>query len=353
MEQKVTILENSLKVLKNKESKIYFLTQDSNGQALASVAVNYQLVKHLREDGFDAYILHEKTEYKGVGEWLDKKFVDLPHANIEGGKLKVGPHDFVVVPEVYGHVLEQIKDMPCTKLVFCQAYDYILETIQPGFGWANYGVTKCITTTNSQKEYIQKLFPSIDTHVLNLAIPSYFKPSDKPKKPTIAIHTRDPRDTMKIIKTFYLQNPQFKWVSFRDMRGISRVEFAKVLGESCMSIWVDRISSWGTFPLESMMCNTPVVGTLPILKPDWMTNENGIWVYDESKLVEVIGNLLKNWLEDSVPPELYTKMEETVSTNSEPKEKEMVISYFNTLVKEKIIEIENAVNKLTPVGENS
>ena len=243
--------------------------------------------------------------------------------------------------------------MPCTKLVFCQAYDYILETIQPGFGWANYGVTKCITTTNSQKEYIQKLFPSIDTHVLNLAIPSYFKPSDKPKKPTIAIHTRDPRDTMKIIKTFYLQNPQFKWVSFRDMRGISRVEFAKVLGESCMSIWVDRISSWGTFPLESMMCNTPVVGTLPILKPDWMTNENGIWVYDESKLVEVIGNLLKNWLEDSVPPELYTKMEETVSTNSEPKEKEMVISYFNTLVKEKIIEIENAVNKLTPVGENS
>ena len=353
MEQQVTILENSLKVLKNKESKIYFLTQDSDGQALASVAVNYQLVKHLREDGFDAYILHEKTEYKGVGKWLDKKFVDLPHANIEGGELKVGPHDFVVVPEVYGHVLEQIKDMPCTKLVFCQAYDYILETIQPGFGWANYGVTKCITTTNSQKEYIQKLFPSIDIHVLNLAIPSYFKPSDKPKKPTIAIHTRDPRDTMKIIKTFYLQNPQFKWVSFRDMRGISRVEFAKVLGESCMSIWVDRISSWGTFPLESMMCNTPVVGTLPILKPDWMTNENGIWVYDESKLVEVIGNLLKNWLEDSVPPELYTKMEETVSTNSEPKEKEMVISYFNTLVKEKIIEIENAVNKLTPVGENS
>ena len=353
MEQQVKILENSLTLLKNKQSKIYFLTQDSDGKALASVGVNYQFVKHLREDGFDAYILHEKTEYKGVGEWLSEDFVNLPHANIEGGELKVGPHDFVVIPEVYGHVLEQIKDMPCTKLVFCQAYDYILETIQPGFGWPNYGVTKCITTTNSQKEYIQKLFPSVDTQVLNLAIPDYFKPSEKPKKPTIAIHTRDPRDTMKIIKTFYLQNPQFKWVSFRDMRNLTRVEFAKVLGESCISVWVDRISSFGTFPIESMLCNTPVIGALPILKPDWMSNDNGVWVYDESKLVEVIGTFLKNWLEDSIPPELFTKMKETVSTNSESKEKEVVISYFNTLVKEKINEIENAVNKLTPVGENS
>ena len=353
MEQQVNILENSLKVLKNKESKIYFLTQDSNGKAMASVAVNYQFVKHLRDAGFHAYILHEKTEYKGVGEWLDEEFVKLPHANIEGGELKVGPHDFVVIPEVYGHVLEQIKDMPCTKLVFCQAYDYILETLPPGFGWPNYGVTKCITTTDSQKEYIGKLFPTVDTQVIKLAIPSYFKPTEKPKKPTIAIHTRDPRDTMKIIKTFYLQNPQFKWVSFRDMRNLSRVEFAEALGESCISVWVDRISAFGTFPIESMLCNTPVIGSLPILKPDWMTNENGIWVYDESKLVEVIGNFLKNWLEDSIPQELYTKMKETVSSNSESKEKEMIISYFNNLIKEKTSELENAINKLTPVGENS
>ena len=73
----------------------------------------------------------------------------------------------------------------------------------------------------------------------------------------IAVHTREQRDTMKIIKSFYLQNPQFKWITFRDMRGLSRKEFAKTLSESCASIWVDRISSFGTFPLESMRCGTP------------------------------------------------------------------------------------------------
>ena len=169
-------------------------------------------------------------------------------------------------------------------------------------------MTKCITTTESQKEYIKSICPTVETAVIPLSIPSYFKPSIKPKKPLIAIHTRDQRDTLKIIKTFYLQNPQFKWITFKDMRGMSRVDFAETLGESCVSVWVDRISGFGTFPIESMMSNTPVIGSLPILKPDWLTNDNGVWTFDESKIVEVLGNFLKNWLEDSVPTQLYEKI---------------------------------------------
>jgi hypothetical protein len=46
-------------------------------------------------------------------------------------------------------------------------------------------------------------------------------------------------------------------------------------------------------------------------------------------------------------------MSETVKSNSPEKEKEMVLSYFSELVTEKITELENALNKLTPVGENS
>ena len=353
MEQQVKILETSLTKLKDKKGKFYFLTQDSEGRAIASVAVTYQYVKYLVEAGFDACVLYEKTEYKGVGEWLGEEYSNLPHASIETGELKVGPQDFVFIPEIYGHVLEQIKDMPCTKIVFCQAYDYILDTLNPGFGWPNYGVTKCLTTTDSQKEHIKALFPTLATKVITPSIPDYFKPHEKPKKPIIAVHTRDHRDTLKLIKSFYLQHPQFKWISFRDMRNMPREEFATTLSECFMSVWVDRVSGWGTFPLESMMCNTPVVGTLPILKPDWMTNENGVWVFDESKLVEVVSTFVKNWLEDSVPENLYTQMSETVKSNSPEKEKEMVLSYFSELVTEKITELENALNKLTPVGENS
>jgi len=353
MEQQLKQLQNASERIKNKDSKIYFLTQDTGGVASASVAQTYQYVKYLREAGYKAEILYEKKDYKDVSEWLDTEYTDLPHANIEGGELKVGMADIVVIPELYGHVLEQIVNMPCSKIMFSQAYDFILETLNPGFGWINYGVTKCITTSEGQKEYIKKLFPTVESTVIEPSIPSYFKPSDKPKKPMIAIHTRDQRDTMKLIKSFYLQNPQFKWITFRDMRGLSRKDFAKTLGESCASVWVDRISSFGTFPIESMMCNTPCIGTLPIMKPSWLTEGNGIWVFDESKVVEIIAGFLKNWLEDSVPPALYEKMVETSSKFSNDKERKEVISYFDSLLDEKSAELESSINKLTPVSEPS
>tara|TARA_R100001443_G_scaffold117444_2_gene142777 strand:+ start:1631 stop:2698 length:1068 start_codon:yes stop_codon:yes gene_type:complete len=353
MEKQLSQLKSGLSKMENKEAKIYFLTQDTEGRAIASVNLNYQYVKYLKEAGFNAYILYEKKEYKGVGDWLPKEYSELPHANIESGELKVGPQDFVIIPELYGHVLEQIKDMPCTKMIFCQAYDYILETLQPGFSWVNYGVTKCITTTESQKEYISGLFPSVEVSVIKPSIPEYFKPSKKPKTPLVAVHTRDPRETMKIIKEFYLRNPQFKWLTFRDMRNMSREEFAKVLGEACVGVWVDRISGFGTFPLEAMNCNTPVIGNLPILKPDWMSQENGLWVYDESKIVEVLGNYVKNWLEDNLPSKLYEEMAKTVVPYKEEDERKSVISYFTNLFNEKTEEFKNSINKLSPVGVNA
>ena len=88
------------------------------GNAAASVNTVYQYVKHLKEDGYDAYILHEKTDYKGVSSWLDEEYANLPHANIEGGELKVGPQDFVVIPELFAHVLEQLMNMPYTKIYY-------------------------------------------------------------------------------------------------------------------------------------------------------------------------------------------------------------------------------------------
>ena len=353
MEEQIKKLDIGLSKLKNKESKIYFLTQDTEGRAAASVNTNYQFVKHLIKGGYNAHILYEKKEYKGVSEWLGSEYSELPHANIESGDLKVGVADIVVIPELYGHVLEQIVQMPCQKIMFCQAYDYILETLKPGFGWPNYGVRKCITTNEPQKNHIKSLFPTIETTVIPLSFSSIFKPSGKPKKPLITIHTRDQRDTMKLIKTFYLQNPQFKWVTFKDMRNLTKKEFATALGESCVSVWVDRISGFGTFPIESMMCETPVIGSLPVLKPEWLTNDNGIWTFDESKIVEVLSNFMKNWLEDSVPEDLYTKMKDTTKKYSEEKEYDAVLSFFDDVCKSTIGELEEAINKLSPVGVNS
>ena len=47
-------IEESLKLVKSKDSKIFVLTQDSKGNPKASIAYNYGLVKTLIDKGYNA-----------------------------------------------------------------------------------------------------------------------------------------------------------------------------------------------------------------------------------------------------------------------------------------------------------
>ena len=281
-------LTNALEKLKSKKSRIFFLTMDTKGIAKAAVAYNYEIVKCLNDLGYSAYIMHEKDDYQNVESWLGKELSEVPHSSIESKDVKVEISDLVIIPEVFGHVLEQTKTMPCERMILCQSYDYILETMPPGMTWPVYNVHRAITTSPEQKEMVTSLMQTVQVEEVKLYIPDYFKKSSKPQPPVIAIHTRDARDTMKIIKSFYLKFPQYKWITFRDMRNLSREKFANDLSQTCISVWVDDVSGWGTFPLESMKCGVPVIGKVPNLKPGWMRDENGIWTYEMNKIVDIL-----------------------------------------------------------------
>ena len=61
---------------------------------------------------------------------------------------------------------------------------------------------------------------------------------------------------------------------------------------------------------------------------------------------------MKNWLEDSLPDSLYTKMSETVGSLPKNSEKDGIIPYFEKLINDKISEFDISINKLKPVEEN-
>lgn len=140
MEQKVLNLDKvqiSINKLKEKRAKIYFFVQDTKGNAKASVRYIYQMAMSLKTNGFNPIMLHEKNDYVGVGKWLGEKFMtDLPHKSIENQNLEISPEDLIVVPEIFGYVLAQVKNLPAGKIVLSQSYSTILETLQPGENWS-------------------------------------------------------------------------------------------------------------------------------------------------------------------------------------------------------------------------
>ena len=344
-------LEKSINNMKEKLSRIYFMVQDTKGNAKASVRYIYQMAIALKKEGYNSIILHEKPDYYGVSSWLGEEYMsDLEHRSIDGTSLEISPDDLIIIPEIYGFVMDQITKLPCGKIVLSQAFDNVFETLQPGQSWTQLGFYKCITTSNKQKELIESVMRNISVDVVEPSISDNFKKNKFPPKTIVNIHTRDQRDTANLIKAFYVKFPQYRWISFRDLRNFSETEFAEAMKDSFISIWIDQTSSYGTFPLESMKMGIPVLGLVPDIVPSWMNEDNGLWVNNKTLIVDVLSDFIQNWLEDNLNPELYSKMELTLSSISTTEKFEKdTISLFNELFKKRIESFEDQLSKFETI----
>jgi hypothetical protein len=271
-------------------------------------------------------MLHEKKDFIPVSVWLGNDFDELKHQSIEDTNLEIAPEDIMVVPEIFGFIMEQIKNLPCGKIVIAQAYDHVLETLTPGMNWTQLGFYKCITTSETQREQIEKIMKKVSYAVIPPVISEKFKKQKFPAKPIIAVHTREQRDGINLIKQFYLKYPQFRFFTFRDLRGLTQEEFANALQDSFLGVWIDPTSGFGTFPLECMKTGVLVLGQKPNLKPDWLTDKNGIWLDNPLMMVDVIADIIQTWLEDNLVGEIYDEASETVEsyTNREKFETQVI-----------------------------
>jgi hypothetical protein len=344
-QEQLSKLEKSIQNMKDKSSRIYFLVQDTKGNAKASVRYTYQMAMSLKKNGFNSIILHEKPDYFGVSGWLDESYMtELPHSAIDGTNLAISPEDIIVIPEIYGFVMDQITKLPCGKVVLCQAYDHIFETLNPGDTWTKLGFYKCITTSEQQKEIIEMFMRGMTIDVVNPVISESFVKQQLPPKTIISVHTRDQRDTVNIIKSFYARFPQYRWITFRDMRGLSEIEFANAMKESFCSVWSDPTSGFGTFPLESIKMGIPVIGLVPNLQPEWMNENNGIWINNPNMIVDVIADFIQNWLEDNINPMIYEEMEKTISSYSDMNKFDSdVVDLFGKMLETRITSFEELI----------
>jgi hypothetical protein len=304
------------------------------------------MAKSLLDAGFNPIILHEKKEYAGVVAWLDEEYMSIPHRAIEGQNLEIAPEDFIVVPELFGYVMDQIKNLPCGKIVFTQNYNHIVETLQPGQNWAQYGFFKCLTTTTKQQEYIETVMRQSSFDIIKPLITDSFYPKNVPPMPIIGVHTKNQEDTINIIKTFYLKFPQYRWFTFRDLRGLSEKEFANSLRDCFVSVWIDDESGFGTFPLESMASGVPVIGKTPNIQPEWMNDDNGVWLTNKTMICDFIADYIQNWLEDNIKTDLYENMKKTVENYTNKQEFDStVISLFENYLNVRSESFEQQISK--------
>lgn len=335
--------KEQLNRLKNKESKILFFTPDTKGIPIGGVIFIYELVNTLVELGYNAYILTQKNSYTSVKEWMGEHYEELPHVSFETDGFNLNQDDFIIIPEFYSSFAYQLAEhkIPSKIIFLAQAHEYMFEFLEVGQHWRDV-TSSVITTSKKMEKYIQDVMYKMENvEVITPFVPEWFQKNPLPQKPVVAMLSRNVKDAEKIYKQFYNMYPQYRWITFKTLNKMDRETFAKELSECALAVWVDHISSFGTFPLEAMACGVPVIGLIPQMTPEWMYNEetgyaeNGIWVTSKISIPQQIGNFFDMWLTNTLPNELYENMEKTVESYDYVKFNHQVQQAFENIFKER------------------
>lgn len=360
--EKIEKIKSAIEKLKNKTSKILYCIPESEGPT-ASVYELYFHATTLKNAGHDVTILVERGDYV-VPVWIEKNLTAHKFMPMSDPKLLVGPEDIMIIPEVFSNVMEQTKNLPCHRIGLLQSLDYMINSLIPGTDWSSFNITDIITTSITLKEMIETYYGinKFNIMVYNIGIPDYFTKSNIPQKPIISIVGRNPNEISKFVKLFYSRFPQYNWVTFDPMltkskppQQMRRVDFAKRLQGNFAAIWIDRISSFGTFPLECMKSGVVPICLKPDIMPEYMIERDdngnavkvieggGVWTDNYYDLPMLTGEVLIKFLDDSIMNTLYESMDEVASKYNQESSKNELVNIYQKIIDSRINLFESAL----------
>ena len=196
----------------------------------------------------------------------------------------------------------------------------------------------------------------------NIGIPDYFEPSKIPQKPIVSVVGRNANEISKFVKLFFSKYPQYNWITFDPMltkskppQTMRRVDFAKRLQGNFAAVWIDRIASFGTFPLECMKSGTIPICLKPDIMPEYMierdekgvgtkvVNGAGIWTDNYYDLPVLTGEVLIKFLDDNISPELYESMEKIASKYNQDASEKRLTELYQEFIDQRIGLLQNVL----------
>jgi hypothetical protein len=368
-EEMLRVVEDNIQKMENKSFNVFFFVIDTKGNPSGSLEYIYRTALTLKELGYNVAMLHQEEEFIGVRDWLGEAAADLPHHNIEKENVEISACDFLFIPEILSSVMSQTKTLPCKRVIILQNHSFMADFMPVGVTPFDMNINEVVTTTKALKDIADEYFPGIKTHIVRPMIAPVFRNNDNPKKLIINVVSRSQDDISRIVKPFYWKYPIYKWVSFRDLRGVTQEVFADALREGAITIWLDEISDFGYSALEAAKSGSIVIAKVPATPTDWTfvyeESEDGksasnglnpafIWFDDIRRVPDMVASVVRTWTLDKIPQELYDNLSNAANdynydAHKADVEKEYGKELFEKRLsdfKEVLAQIKN--NKLTP-----
>ena len=333
-----------------KENRVFFFVIDTKGVPSGSLEYIYNLALIAKKDGYDVSMLHTEEEFVGVGAWLGEEYTNLPHYNVNKGEVGTSPSDVLFIPEIYSQVMNQTKNLPCKRVVILQNYDYVVEQMPYAAQWGDFGIMEGITNSNYQAAELTEAFPYVKLTKVNPYISKIFGSTITPKKMVINVISKDQSDIKRIVKPFYWKYPYFKWVSFKELRNLSKEDFAAALRDGAITIVVDESASVMYSALEAMKSGSITMVKVPNTSLDWADGEElpncCVWFNDYDTLHKQLASVVRSWITDKIPGVLEEESKKVLSNFSYEETEREFISYLHGVLDKRKAEMEELIRQV-------
>lgn len=356
-------IEDSIATVEKGHEKWFFYTIDSKGNPNGGIEYIYQLAYQMHEQGKHVVMLYDEklTEKKdemgelildeggkvvkvdpfvGVGGWMGEKYASLEHKNVFTDKVDIAPSDFLLIPEIFVNIMRDTMHTPCKRIAVVTNYDYAVRSVPMGEQWGNYGIKDCIVESDFTAQQIKDLFPYVNVMVVNPYVEEgLFGLNEEKKELVVNILAENSEDIIKVVNPFYWKFPMFRWVVFRELKSLKYEDYADKLNEGEITLYLNDDTTFGIGAVQAMKAKNVVVGKLPNIMLDFVYNNEekdynkcGFWFDDIKSAPNVLANVIRMYITDSVPQEIYDAQAQVADTYNIHRTSSQIHSVIETMV---------------------
>ena len=241
--------------------------------------VLYDHVTVLRQNGFDAFIVHTAPNFRYQFGPTD---VPVLYA---GSRLDLDRDDVLVVPEDHRAAIRACRNTVCRKVLFCQNHHYIFQGLVPGEIWKDFGFSGYLCVSTPIQQAMRTWF-GVEADIVRPGVdPVFFgDSSQRPEFPvTIAYMPRKGWDILDLVRGLFtacgFDKPTV--MSWLEIDNMPREQVAAHLRKSHIYLSTGTYEGLGLPPIEAMGARCLVVGFAGGGGLDYALRENGVWVPDD------------------------------------------------------------------------
>ncbi|MGE0715797.1 MAG: glycosyltransferase [Alphaproteobacteria bacterium] len=253
-------------------ARILYLSHDTV-PATGGMRVIYAHVEVLRRHGFDAYVLHQKADFRPPGFPADVPVLKIRKS------MTLLPGDVLVIPETYTALVDWARTRGVRHIIFCQNHFYGVSAMMTQDRGPNLGAETILCASRSIARFFRK-HCGWRLPVVPCAIDvDLFRPA--PKRLGIAFMPRKRAIEANLIQFMFRRRfPQHRDVPFVPIQGLPERRVAEILGRAEIFLSLGWFEGLGLAALEALAAEALVVGFHGGGGEEYANAENGTWIRD-------------------------------------------------------------------------